>query len=220
VILWRISNHSTLDGGGGLRAPGRWHTMGQRILYCAPNPATALLEVLVHTRIDIEDVPVNLRYLEIEVPDTLAIEDVDTGRLGLSWRTDLAATRRVGDQWLRSGGAALLRVPSVIVPATWNVLINPRRPCMPKQARIDAVAMAADDAEDDGARTQLLEPQRQRRVEFGSPPRRRQSRDQGENSRHDRNRQDYRGIQEPPVVEQQLRRQNARQDGAQAAARQ
>lgn len=132
MILWRISNHSTLDGSGGLSAPGRWHTVGERIVYCAPNPATALLEVLVHTKIDMEDVPVNFRYLEVEAPDTLAIEDVDAGGLGQSWRTNLAATRRVGDQWLRSGRTALLRVPSVIVPVTWNVLINPRHPESPQ----------------------------------------------------------------------------------------
>ena len=126
MILWRISNHSTLDGGGGLSAPGRWHTVGQRIVYCAPNPATALLEVLVHAKIDMEDMPVNFRYLEIDAPDTLATEDLATSGLSESWRTDLAATRRAGDDWLQSGRTALLRVPSVIVPATWNILINPR----------------------------------------------------------------------------------------------
>lgn len=128
MILWRVSNHATLDGSGGLSAPGRWHMLGQRIVYCAPNPATALLEVLVHARIDIDDMPVNFRYLEIEVPDNLPIDDEDTGALGQRWQTDLEATRRAGDEWLRSGRTALLRVPSVIVPTTWNVLINPQHP--------------------------------------------------------------------------------------------
>ena len=97
-------------------------------MYCAPNPATALLEVLAHSSIDLEDMPVDFRYLEVEAPGTLAVEDLDTAALPPSWRTDLAATRRAGDEWLQSGRAALLRVPSVIVPATWNVLINPRHP--------------------------------------------------------------------------------------------
>jgi RES domain-containing protein len=97
-------------------------------VYCAPNPATALIEVLVHTEIDIGDVPVNLRYLEIDAPDALAVEDLDTSALAQSWRTDLLATRGAGDQWLQSSRTALLRVPSAIVPATWNVLMNPRHP--------------------------------------------------------------------------------------------
>jgi RES domain-containing protein len=78
--------------------------------------------------VDIEDVPVGYRYLEIETPDAVAIEDVDIGTLGRAWRTDLEATRRAGDEWLLSGRTALFRVPSVIVPATWNVLMNPRHP--------------------------------------------------------------------------------------------
>jgi RES domain-containing protein len=128
VILWRISDYASLDGVGGLSWAGRWHTAGRRVVYCAPNPATALLEVLVHSEIGFDDVPVNFRYLEIEAPDALAVEDVDTGLLGRSWRKDPAVTRAAGDQWLSSGRTVLLRVPSVIVPATWNVLLNPRRP--------------------------------------------------------------------------------------------
>jgi RES domain-containing protein len=128
VILWRVSNHSRLDGGGGLSAPGRWHTTGRRIVYCAPNPATALLDVLINAKVHIEDVPVEYRYLEIEPPDALAIEDADTSALGPAWRTDLEATRRAGDEWLRSSRTALFRVPSVIVPAAWKVLINPQHP--------------------------------------------------------------------------------------------
>ena len=128
MILWRISNHPALDGGGGLRAPGRWHTRGRRIVYCAPNPATALLEVLVHAEIDMEDIPVAFRYLEIDVPDSIPAEAMDPAALPSNWRTNLEATRQAGDEWLHSGRTALLRVPSAIVPLTWNILINPRHP--------------------------------------------------------------------------------------------
>jgi RES domain-containing protein len=128
VILWRISSHVSLDGGGGLRAPGRWHTRGRRIVYCAPNPATALLEILVHAEIDVEDIPVTFRYLEVEALDSIATETLDDEGLPGNWRSNLQASRRAGDGWLRSGRTALLRVPSVIVPMTWNVLLNPRHP--------------------------------------------------------------------------------------------
>jgi len=34
--------------------------------------------------IDAEDAPVNFRYLEIDAPDTMAIEEMDPGALGES----------------------------------------------------------------------------------------------------------------------------------------
>lgn len=128
MILWRISGHPELDGAGGLWAAGRWHTLGRRIVYCAPNPATALVEALVHIEIDAGDLPEPLQYLEIEAPDPVSVETLDAGALGRKWRTNSEATRRAGDRWLHSAHTALLRVPSVTVPATWNVLINPLHP--------------------------------------------------------------------------------------------
>ena len=126
MILWRVSNHVTLDGGGGLRASGRWHTRGHPIVYCAPNPATSLLEVLVHAEIDVEDIPVDFRYLEIEAPDATSVEDLPVHVLDRNWPEDLEITRGFGDEWLRSARTAVLRVPSTIVPATWNLLVNSR----------------------------------------------------------------------------------------------
>src|SRR2546428_266854 len=93
-----------------------------------PNPATALLEVLVHAGIEVEDILVTFRYMEIEAPDSVAIETADSNALGPAWQTTLETTRQYGAGWLRSGRTALLRVPSAIVPATWNILVNPRHP--------------------------------------------------------------------------------------------
>jgi RES domain-containing protein len=98
------------------------------VVYCAPNPAAALLEVLRHAEIDLEDIPIRFRYIEIEAPDSTSVGTADIGPLGPGWKNDLTATRRLGDQWLRSGLSALLRVPSGIVPETWNILINPLHP--------------------------------------------------------------------------------------------
>src|SRR5579863_1898301 len=125
MTLWRASNHASLDGAGGLRASGRWHSQGKRIVYCAPNPATALLEILVHAEIDVQDIPVTIRYLEIEAPDSIPAESVDAGAAAGRQKEK---SRQAGDEWLNSRRTALLRVPSVIVPATWNILINPAHP--------------------------------------------------------------------------------------------
>lgn len=124
--LWRISNHATLDGAGGLRASARWHTRGRPIVYCAAEPAGALLEMLVHLELEPEDLPRRYRLLRIEGADGLARARIDPASLPGNWRGAAAATRAVGDAWLRAERTALLEVPSAIVPQTWNVLVNPR----------------------------------------------------------------------------------------------
>jgi len=86
------------------------------------------VEILVHVEIEAGDLPDALQYLEIEAPDTISIETVDVDALGRQWQKSQLASRLAGDQWLHTGSTALLRVPSVIVPATWNVLVNPRHP--------------------------------------------------------------------------------------------
>jgi RES domain-containing protein len=109
-----------------MKSPARWHKIARPIVYCAPNPATALVEVLVHGQVWAKDYPDDLQYLEIEVPDITSTDTVEIDMLGHAWEDDQSITQGIGDEWLRSGRTALLRVPSVLVPATFNVLLNPR----------------------------------------------------------------------------------------------
>jgi len=125
VILWRISNHLSLSGDGALRASGRWHTRGRRVIYCAENPATALLEILVHFEIEIRDLPARYRLLKIGVPDDVRAERVLLDDMPSDWPEKTEVTRAIGDQWLAGGSTALLTVPSALVPETFNVLLNP-----------------------------------------------------------------------------------------------
>jgi len=125
VILWRVSNYPTLDGVGGLYVSGRWHTKGHPVVYCILNPATALLETLVHIEIDSEDRPERFRVLRIEGPDSLSLEKFENASLPPNWAEDITSTQAIGDRWLTERHSLLLRVPSVLVPETWNVLLNP-----------------------------------------------------------------------------------------------
>ena len=125
MFLWRISNHLSLAGDGALRTPGRWHTRGRRVVYCAQSPAAALLEILVHFEVDIQDLPVRYRLLKIEASDDVQVERVSVDQLPADWQEKIDVTRALGDGWLTKGAAALLTVPSAIVPETFNVLLNP-----------------------------------------------------------------------------------------------
>lgn len=108
-----------------MRTPGRWHSRGRRIVYCAQNPAAALLEILVHFEIDIQDLPVRYRLLKIHAPDDVPVERVSVDKLPSDWPEKTEATRALGDAWLVTDSSALLIVPSAIVPDTFNVLLNP-----------------------------------------------------------------------------------------------
>ena len=123
--VYRISNHANLNGEGGLRVSARWHTRGHRIVYCAPNPATAILETLVHFEIEIDDFPTTYRLLTIEIPDNVSRESITRENLPLKWEQNVLATRKRGDAWLGEQDTALLIVPAAFVPDTVNTLINP-----------------------------------------------------------------------------------------------
>ncbi len=125
MVLWRISRHQDLNGIGGLRASGRWHYPGQPIVYLTENPASALLEVCVHTAAN--DVPPTFTLLRVEGPD-LNIDGILENDLPKHWQSQPEVTQEIGTKWLRATSGLLLRVPSAIVPTTANYLFNPAHP--------------------------------------------------------------------------------------------
>jgi RES domain-containing protein len=133
--LWRLSRFSDLKGTGGLRFSGRWHTAGHPIVYLAESAPGAILEVLVHLLED-RSIPPDYKLLCVVAPDaagsTGLMESLQPGQLPSAWRDDITVTQRIGNQWLTEGRSVLLRVPSVLVPATFNVLLNPLHPDAPR----------------------------------------------------------------------------------------
>ena len=97
-------------------------------MYGAEHPAAVLLEILVHFEMDIHDLPARYRLINIEAPDDIDIEVVRSEDLPQNWVESPETTRAIGDEWLRKESAAILRVPSAIVPDTYNVLLNPAHP--------------------------------------------------------------------------------------------
>ena len=126
VIVWRFSRHESLDGRGGLLASARWHSRGKEILYCAPNPATAVLEILVHSQVREPAALARLRFIKIDIPEEVSRQTVDEAQLPTDWSRRIAVTRAWGDRWLREAHTALLIVRCVLVPETYNIIINPR----------------------------------------------------------------------------------------------
>ena len=104
---------------------GRWATKGRRVVYASGSLSLASLEFLVH--VDRSLLPLDLVQLEIDVPDRIRVSDVDLRALPENWRVHPApvALRAIGDAWLAEASTAVLRVPSAIISAESNMLLNP-----------------------------------------------------------------------------------------------
>lgn len=125
MFLWRISEYPDLSGAGGMISPGRWHRKLRPVVYTSMTAPGALLETLVH--VDPSDAPDSLNLIKLEAPDDLAIhmEFLATALMMNGWGR---WTQDFGDRWLDEGHSALLRVPSIIMPECWNVILNPAHP--------------------------------------------------------------------------------------------
>ncbi|HJW98796.1 MAG TPA: RES family NAD+ phosphorylase [Terriglobales bacterium] len=130
-----MSRHKDLSGTGGLRAPGRWHNSGSPVVYLAEAPAGAVLEACVNTSAN--DVPPKYTLLAVRVSEQIRMEILDARGLRRDWIDHFEVTREIGTEWLNSQRSALLLVPSALVPASSNVLLNPLHPDAAK-VRIEA----------------------------------------------------------------------------------
>jgi len=140
VVVWRISNYADLSGIGGMLVSARWHSIGRPIVYTSEHPALAMLETLVH--LDRDNLPSRFQLLTVEFPDNAIINLSDSIPAEVvsseSWQ------RNRGDTWLAQKESLVLRVPSVIIPYSWNYLLNPAHERV-LEARISRVDSAPFD---------------------------------------------------------------------------
>lgn len=129
--LWRVvkRKHATtaFDGKAAQRFGGRWNSPGKRAVYASATRSLAVLEVLVH--LDVGRPAPRLTAFTFDIDDPL-VERLPIARLPRHWRTSsgLLVTQRIGDEWLASGHALALAVPSAVVPEESNYLLNPTHP--------------------------------------------------------------------------------------------
>jgi len=126
VIVYRLAKatFTALDGEGARLFGGRWNSAGRPAVYAAASPSLAVLEVLVHLDLPGELMPDDYRLLGIEIPDDTPIERLEQAP------PDADACLAVGDAFLARSQAAVLLVPSIVVPQERNAIINVRHSAM------------------------------------------------------------------------------------------
>ncbi len=100
----------------------RWNNRGQSVIYAATSLAGARLELLAH--IGFQAKPKNYGYVEIEVPDGIAVTLYPRNAIPALPTTSSSW----GNLWIRDRKTLLARVPSAASPGDFNYLINPRHP--------------------------------------------------------------------------------------------
>lgn len=95
------------------------------VVYSSSTLSLAALEYLAH--VDPEDVPADLVAMQIEIPDDLPAVRVQPSELPFDWNRapDHPACLARGETWLREEAAAVMYVPSALLPEEENVLIKP-----------------------------------------------------------------------------------------------
>ncbi|AUN29797.1 RES family NAD+ phosphorylase [Niveispirillum cyanobacteriorum] len=117
---WRICRapFADLSGEGARLYGGRWNQPGLPLVYLAETAALAVLEVRVHL-----DLSPDL------LPDDYVLCEVSLTGVPVERVTELPADTAIfGTDWLRSARTAVLSVPSLIVPESRNLLLNPGHP--------------------------------------------------------------------------------------------
>lgn len=120
----------TAFGAVGARlSDGRWHRAGAPVVYAADAPASALLEVVVHTE------AAALLYhayvlFRVELDPDRHLLRLPEAAWPPDWQAPLwpRSTQEIGRRWLDDRDSVVLEVPSAVVPFQRNYLINVAHP--------------------------------------------------------------------------------------------
>jgi len=125
-ILRKPYSQTPLDGEGAYRFGGRWSSPGVRLAYTAEHLSLAMLEYFVH--LDADHPPKDLVVVRADIPADVSRVSLAPKQLPEDWRQAPAppGLAVIGDEFVRTGRATVLIVPSVLAAVESNWLINPR----------------------------------------------------------------------------------------------
>jgi RES domain-containing protein len=127
LSVWRLTTarfaQSALSGEGARLYGGRWNRKGVPLVYTAATQSLAVLEMLV------QDEPLRARYvmIEVRIPKGVTVDRIAVEQLPSDWRNVVSRPRlqAIGTEWANERSAAVLAVPSAVIPAETNYLLNP-----------------------------------------------------------------------------------------------
>lgn len=128
MMIFRLSKGvyaADLSGRGAEKFGGRWNSKGTAMVYCGETRALCTTEIAVHTPLG--NIPLDYKIITLEVPKSITIITLEPADLPADWKSlpHSHTTQLTGDAFVNEGKAAILKVPSVVVPGEYNYLLNP-----------------------------------------------------------------------------------------------
>jgi RES domain-containing protein len=128
TAIWRLTHEryadSAFSGEGARRHGGRFNSPGTPVVYTAESLPLALVEAM--TGLERYEQLRRYVFFRAKIPETL-ISGVSEDDLPDGWdrHPPPPQAQRIGDRWVAQQRSVALRVPSVVVPYSYNYLLNP-----------------------------------------------------------------------------------------------
>jgi RES domain-containing protein len=107
---------------------GRWNGSGRKVIYCAESIALAFLENMIRR----QGIGFNrdFKTMILELPDSMKIQFVQFKDLPAGWRkfNDYSKSQPIGNNWYDEGIFPVLKVPSAVLPESYNYVLNATHP--------------------------------------------------------------------------------------------
>lgn len=124
--LYRICRnvYDPADPTGASQTPGRWHVLGQRVLYFCSSLAMCILELKANS-ISFKAIRHEYLYTNLDInPDNLSIEEAPELVYTKDWVSKRQITQKFGYDWYNSGSSSILKVRSAVLQTDSNYIFN------------------------------------------------------------------------------------------------
>lgn len=108
---------------------GRWNYDGQFVIYASSSRSLASMENMVH-KMGQGILGAKFVVMILDIPNELPITTITPQELSTGWKLESSYTQTqpIGSAWYEAAETLLLKVPSAVVPAEYNFVLNARHP--------------------------------------------------------------------------------------------
>ena len=128
---WRIIRKKRLadafTGEGARLGGGRWNHVGTPVVYVSETLSLAAIELFVHFTRNVIKLSKSLISIPVDIPLSLKTAEVSINDLDADCKASPPSnsTKDIGTAWAQKKTSPILRVPSVVIPGEYNLMLNP-----------------------------------------------------------------------------------------------